>query len=166
MRGAYARNWSLDDGGTEEKGRWLPISMRCWRAGPSTWSFVPAHQDTSTVATPGFMSVPRAFQQERDKNWASRRSSWKEERGRLMLRGFVVLFILLWSSFWAAESDPRSELIRHLPKLPTSCQPWQWRGKARRQMLLFVLYKRMIIKSFRKSSSSPSSRGHVCIVLW
>ena len=119
MRGAYARNWSLDDGGTEEKGRWLPISMRCWRAGPSTWSFVPAHQDTSTVATPGFMSVPRAFQQERDKNWASRRSSWKEERGRLMLRGFVVLFILLWSSFWAAESDPRFELIRRLPKLPT-----------------------------------------------
>ena len=119
MRGAYARNWSLDDGGTEEKGRWLPISMRCWRLGPSTWSFVPAHQDTSTVATPGFISNPRAFQQERDKNWASRRSSWKEERGRLMLRGFVVLFILLWSSFWAAQSDPRSELIRRLPELPT-----------------------------------------------
>ena len=67
MRGAYARNWSLDDGGTEEKGRWLPISMRCWRAGPPTWSFVPAHQDTSTVATAGFISTPRFPTRERQK---------------------------------------------------------------------------------------------------
>ena len=59
------------DGPAEQpKGRWLELwsSMRCWRGGSSTWSFVSRHQDTSTVPHQGFILEPaRAFTRERQK---------------------------------------------------------------------------------------------------
>ena len=68
--------------------------------GSSTWSFVCHHQDTSTVPHQGFIlhihSRARAFTGERQKLGDGGVAALVEKRGeRLMLRGFVVLFILL-----------------------------------------------------------------------
>ena len=111
---AYASNRSsrlLGDGPTNQpaKGQMalvvaaqLHSSMRCWRGGSSTWSFVSHHQDTSTVPHQGFIlhihSRARAFTGERQKlgDGGVAAPLLKGLEGeRLMLRGFVVLFILL-----------------------------------------------------------------------
>ena len=68
--------------------------------GSSTWSFVCHHQDTSTVPHQGFIldiHSPRFHRrEERQKLGDGGVAALVEKRGeRLMLRGFVVLFILL-----------------------------------------------------------------------
>ena len=101
-------------------------SMRCWRGGSSTWSFVSRHQDTSTVPHQGFILEPaRAFTRERQKLGAGGVAALVErtlEGGDWCLEDLSFYSFCSDPPFWAAANPSFGS------------HGWE-EGKARRQLV-------------------------------